>query len=85
MRLAVAPLSVIVDGTKWFAYSSGIFNGCTKNLDFNHAGVLVGVDLDGNWKVRNSWGGGWGEQGYIRIPRNNDCGIVDWALTPNFV
>lgn len=53
------------------AYGGGIFNGCTGG-PINHAVVLVGWDdsqgADGVWIMRNSWGSGWGEGGYMRIP-----------------
>ena len=42
-------------------------DGC--NLD--HAVVVVGYTQD-YWLVRNSWGSGWGEKGYIRLSRKND-------------
>jgi len=52
------------------SYSSGVFLGpeCT---DLNHAIVLVGWDdnqgTNGVWILKNSWGTGWGESGYMRI------------------
>ena len=52
------------------AYTGGIFNAC-ESIIVNHAVVLVGWDdkqgTDGVWIVRNSWGEGWGEDGYMRI------------------
>ena len=53
------------------AYTGGIFNGCDA-IEINHAVVLVGWDdtqsESGIWIMRNSWGSGWGEQGYMRMP-----------------
>jgi C1A family cysteine protease len=51
-------------------YDGGVFSGpsCTS---MNHAVALVGWDdnqgTDGVWFLRNSWGSGWGENGYMRI------------------
>jgi hypothetical protein len=38
----------------------------------------VGVNIDeGSWKVRNTWGTDWGEDGYIRIATgSNMCGVA---------
>jgi hypothetical protein len=48
-------------------YSGGIFNG-TASGQCNHAVILVGWDdAGGYWIMKNSWGTGWGESGYMRI------------------
>ncbi|MEA3522102.1 MAG: C1 family peptidase [Campylobacterota bacterium] len=60
----------------WENYSGGIFSdtqtGC-PNGDYtttNHAVALVGWGTDPEkglyWILRNSWGSGWGENGYMR-------------------
>ena len=38
--------------------------------------------LDADWIVRNSWGTGWGESGYILIAMNNDniCGVLSMPV-----
>jgi len=41
----------------------------------NHGATLVGSSSKGYWKVKNSWGTTWGEQGFIRIRKGNICGI----------
>lgn len=66
------PVSVCVAVNNAFhGYNGGIFNGCTGD-DINHLVALVGWDdnqgTGGVWFLRNSWGPGWGEGGYMRIP-----------------
>lgn len=61
-------------GPKFQAYGSGIFN-TSETGTINHAIVLVGWNDDlgtdnGYWILRNSWGTGWGESGYMRIRYN---------------
>jgi hypothetical protein len=49
-------------------YTGGIFNSCASYSP-NHAVMLVGWnDSGGYWIMKNSWGTGWGESGYMRIP-----------------
>jgi hypothetical protein len=70
------------------SYTGGVlkFTGCPTELTTtNHAVVIVGYGVDANtglqyWKVRNSWGVNWGEQGYFLIQRGvNMCGIESGA------
>ena len=51
------PISVAVDASKWSSYKSGVFSTCGTAL--NHGVLLVGI-VEGNWKVKNSWGQSWG-------------------------
>jgi len=63
-------------------YSGGVFNGC-KDKQINHIVDLVGWDdnmgSDGVWILRNSWGKGWGEDGYMYIPYG--CSKVGFVAT----
>lgn len=70
------PLSVTVDATNWSRYSSGVFSNCAANI--NHAVLLVGMSSS-YWKIKNSWGTGWGEQGYIRLATGNTCGVCNYG------
>jgi len=78
----VGPIAVSVDANSWGGYSRGVFNGCSFNrVDINHAVQLVGYGTDAGkdyWIVRNSWGGFWGESGYIRMLKHSD-GDMKWC------
>ena len=79
MLLDEGPLMVgIYANTKFQYYSSGVFNGCgttTNYYNMNHAVLLYGWDLDGNWLIKNSWGTDWGEEGFMRLDPTRNCGI----------
>jgi hypothetical protein len=54
-------------------YTGGVFSPATSCSNINHAIVLVGWDDSvGAWILRNSWGSGWGESGYMRIAYGKD-------------
>ena len=72
-------VSVAVDASKWSRYASGVFENCDKKL--NHGVTLVGVK-NGSWWVKNSWGNGWGEKGFIRLASGNTCGICQQSSFP---
>lgn len=81
----VGPLSVGVDANMWQFYMGGVFNlPCGKSL--NHGVLLVGYGVKGAkkefWIIKNSWGAGWGEKGYIRLIREKDkCGVDNFVNT----
>jgi C1A family cysteine protease len=83
------PVSVAVeaDGLDWQFYMGGIVtDSCGTNLDHGVLVVGYGTSYTGQpqdyWKVKNSWGSSWGEQGYIRLGRGSkfaphgECGIL---------
>ncbi len=54
----------------WFQmYTGGVFNRCKKKVNWtNHAIILCGWDdAKGAWLMKNSWGPGWGENGFMWI------------------
>jgi len=79
------PVAVSVAASRWFLYSKGIFNDCSKDSVIDHAVVLFGYGKQSGeayWKLRNSWGSSWGESGFIKLLRKDKieedeeyCGI----------
>lgn len=61
------------------AYKSGVFSGCGTG-SVNHAIVLCGWDdAKGAWLLKNSWGTGWGLQGFMWIKYG--CSRVGYGAT----
>merc|ERR1712142_541497 len=80
----VGPLSIAVDASVWHTYTGGVFTGCSfdENISINHGVQLVGYGSDFSalgvydyWLVRNSWGESWGENGFIKLLRTQECGV----------
>jgi len=74
------PVSVAVDASAFQFYSGGILTAVDCNFrGLNHGVAIVGYGAENGvdfWIVRNSWGQGWGEEGYIRVERGaGACGI----------
>lgn len=89
----VGPISVALQAThdSFQHYKSGIYHEpkCDPNkVDHGVLAVGYGADKDGQeyYIVKNSWGTKWGENGYVKIPRNknNHCGIATQANYPIF-
>lgn len=75
----------------------GVYNEpeCSSE-DLDHGVLVVGYGVQTNeetddeskgetyWIVKNSWGPGWGEGGYVLMARNrrNQCGVASSASYP---
>lgn len=57
-------------------YKSGVFNNCKNEID--HGVLATGFDAEGNWIVKNSWGTGWGNNGYMTLASGNTCDICHY-------
>jgi KDEL-tailed cysteine endopeptidase len=89
--VAIQPVSIAIQANQlaFQHYSSGILSGrCGQSLD--HGVLLVGYGTDSKlgkdyWKIKNSWSSTWGEDGYIRIERNDEniCGVLSAPSYPN--
>lgn len=65
-------------------YKGGIFEPIyCPGLLWNHGVVTVGYGNDSGkdyWKIKNSFGTEWGEEGYFRILRGKDkCGVESYT------
>ena len=81
--VSAGPIAISVDAS-WSDYEEGVYQPAAAGIHttINHAVQLVGYGTDKGldyWIVRNSWGDGWGESGYIRLQRFGEgkepCGI----------
>jgi len=84
------PVSIAIEADKraFQLYHGGVLSDdCGTQLD--HGVLLVGYGTDGGkdyWKVKNSWGPGWGASGYIRFLRgaggSGECGLLKQGSYP---
>ncbi|XP_070622164.1 cathepsin S [Erythrolamprus reginae] len=86
----VGPVSVAINANQptFFLYKQGVYNDakCTSQ-HLNHAVLVVGYGKENGmdyWLVKNSWGVHFGQEGYIKIARNqgNRCGIASYSSYP---
>lgn len=78
--LHVNPVAVMVDGANMQFYRGGLFTNCGTSLSYN---MLLTASIDTYFRLKSSWGPGWGEGGYIRIPKGNACGVCMQGGYPN--
>jgi len=69
------PVTVTVAADDQFAnYHSGIMTGVPSSCTLNHAILATGYGPN-FWKIKNSWGSSWGDQGYAKFERTTaGCG-----------
>jgi len=69
------PLSISVDAGPFNGYKGGIItaNSTCSSWNTDHAVLIVGYGVENGteyWKLKNSWGPAFGENGYVRVLYN---------------
>lgn len=88
--VAQQPVSIAIEADQdaFQQYGGGVLTKeCGTAVD--HGVLVVGYGTDNGvdyWKVKNSWGPTWGENGFVRIERGlpgaGECGIKTAAVYP---
>lgn len=78
--IQIGPIAGAVNANNMQYYIGGVFSSCSGEP--NHAVQIVGIDTENNWIVKNSWGPGWGNAGYITIKAGNTCGVAIEGFQP---
>jgi len=89
--IETGPTSVAIEADKmaFQYYTSGILNSTACGTNLDHGVLAVGYGTESNqnyYLVKNSWGTGWGDNGYVKIANNGNgagiCGIQMAAVRP---
>ncbi|EQC33913.1 hypothetical protein SDRG_08593 [Saprolegnia diclina VS20] len=83
------PVTVVVEAGNnvWRNYKSGVVQSC-PGAQSDHAVIAVGYgtkDGQQHFKIKNSWGTGWGEGGYMYLKRGGSGkGMCNVAEAPSY-
>jgi len=85
----VGPTSIAIEADKMVfqTYKSGILTSTKCGTSLDHEVLAVGYGSN-YWIVKNSWGAGWGDEGYLKIGMDGGdgpgiCGIQEEPCYPN--
>lgn len=93
--LMIGPVSVAIqaDQQKFQLYKSGVLSASDCGNDIDHGVLAVGwgtLNEKKYYKVKNSWGPSWGNEGYIYLEKevekniNNGTGTCGILSTPSY-
>lgn len=102
LNVGVVPVAIEAENEAFYLYTGGVISGEECGYRLDHGVGLVGEHFETTangeqikvWDIRNSWGTGWGEDGYVRIQRETIrvqgynvgvCGINQANSIPAFM
>jgi cathepsin L len=72
-------IAIEADQSCFQFYHGGILDDRSCGTALDHGVLLVGAGTEGGkdfWRIKNSWGASWGDNGFIRFIRGKDqCGL----------
>jgi len=86
--LRTGPVLIGINAEPLMTYGGGVVDDAGLSRGRNHAVVVVGIQSNCHngadcWIIRNSWGGGWAEQGHFRVMKGrNVIGLGDDSDMP---
>lgn len=93
--IAAQPTSIAIeaDGHGFQFYKEGIYDDPDCGVKVDHGVLAVGYGKEngtGYWVIKNSWGATWGDEGFIKMSKDNpnnaknqgQCGILTYASRP---
>ena len=89
LKAAVAngPTAVSIEADTFYfqSYRSGVLDSTACGTQLDHAVLAAGYGTENGqeyWLVKNSWGAGWGENGYVKIAIVDGDGICGVQMAP---
>jgi len=84
------PVSVAIEADQkaFQMYKSGVLPASECGTSLDHGVLVVGYGTENGtdyWKIKNSWGPTWGDQGFIKVERNASsgaCGVQNMPSQP---
>jgi len=88
--ITVQPIAVAIEADQaiFQHYTGGVIDDAKCGQQLDHAVLIIGYGTDTTtgqqyYIVKNSWGSGWGINGYALVARNkNMCGIASEPVMP---
>lgn len=78
LNQGVVSIALAAGNSYFQQYRGGVLDTTACPTQIDHAVAMVGYGNEGGkdyWIVRNSWGSGWGEGGYIKLAAHEGNGV----------